>query len=155
ESGTLASFGGVFQGTHPVLRTKTPNGLMGDDGDSTLRFAIAAEPFDGAPREKGMDLDAVSYRVMAQEMVREQKTEAVGDPSTKRLSDLRNYLYVDYAIDTDASGRVLRAVAVVAGVPYASDHFVTSFNAALNPRLADGIARAAIELPPGTTLADV
>ena len=102
-----------------------------------------------------MDLDPVSYRVMAKEMEREGKTEGLANPSTAMLSDLRNYLFVDYDIDVDVSGRVLRAVAVVNGVSYASDHFVTNFNQVFNPRVAGGRARTAIELPAGTTVADV
>jgi len=157
ESGTLASFAGAFHGTHPILRTRTANGLLADDGASTLVFAIAPRGYDdgGVPRETALDLDPVAYRVMAEEMAREGKTEEVANPATATLSDLRNYLYLDYAIDTDASGRVLRAVAVVNGVPYASDHFVTSFSPVFNPRVADGIGRTAIELPPGTSVADV
>ncbi len=157
ESGTLANFDGSFQGTHPVVRTATANGLIAADGASTLRFAVAPFAYDdgAVTRESAMDLDPVSYRIMGEEMVREGKTEGLANPSTAMLSDLRNYLFVDYDIDVDVSGRVLRAVAVVGGVPYASDHFLTNFNQVFNPRVARGRARTAIELPPGTTVADV
>jgi hypothetical protein len=95
-----------------------------------------------------MDLDPVSYRVMGKEMNREAKVELVGNPNTVKLSDARNYLFVEYDIDVDLGGDVLRAYAIVGGVTYGSDHFSAS-------RVAAGIARTAVELPPGTTLADV
>lgn len=158
ESGSLADFSGSFRGgSHPLLRARTANGLLADGGDSTLQFAIAPVEYDdsGVSRETALDLNPVSYRLMGKEMIREGKAEATGDPTTAKLSDLRNYLFLDYNIDTDASGRVLRAIAVVNGIPYASDHFAASANPALNPRVSRGIGRTAIELPPGTTVADV
>ena len=78
ESGTPAVFAGAFFGTHPILRTASQNGLIQDDGDSSLRFFLAPFEFDdtAGARERGMDLDASSYRIMAKEMIREQKTVA-------------------------------------------------------------------------------
>ena len=156
ESGSLTVFTGAFFGTHPVIRTASQNGLIAEDGDSTLRFLLAPFEFDdsGVARERGMDLDPSSYRIMAKEMIRELKTEDVPTPATKLLSDQRNYLFVEYDIDVDVSGRVLRAYAVVDGLSYASDHFLLA-GGPLNPKVSDGTARTAIELPPGTTLADV
>jgi hypothetical protein len=156
ESGTLATFAGAFQGTHPIIRTSTANGLIADNGASTLQFAIPPLDYDDTnlPREGGMDLDLNSYIVMSKEMVREGKTEPVGNPASKKLSDLRDYLYLDYNIDVSASGQVLRGIAVVGGVTYYSDHN-QSFTLALNPRFPAGIGRTAIELPPGTQLADI
>jgi hypothetical protein len=156
ESGSLDPFGGVFQGTHPVVRTATANGLIADDGESTLRFALPPLAFDdaGLPRELGMDLDPISYVLMAVEMVREDKIESPGSATTKKLSDLRNYLYVDYDIDVSVGGQVLRGVAVVGGISYYSDHD-QSFSPALNPRVAEGIGRLAIEVPPGTAIGDI
>lgn len=156
ESGTPASFAGAFQGTHPIVRTATANGLIADDGASTLQFAIPPLAFDdtGVPRELGMDLDPISYVIMTKEMIREGKTEAIGNPSSKKLSDPRDYLYVDYDIDVSLSGQVLRGVAIVGGVPYYSDHGLP-FALSLNPRESSGVGRLAIELPPGTQIADV
>lgn len=156
ESGMLATFAGTFQGTHPILRTSTANGLIADDGASTLQFAIPPLAYDdaGLPRELGMDLDPKSYEIMAKEMVREGKTESLGNAATKKLSDPRNYLYLDYDIDVSVSGPVLRAIAIVGGVTYYSDHNL-SFTPALNPRISDGVGRTSIELPPGTQITDV
>ncbi len=156
ESGSLATFAGAFQGTHPILRTATANGLIADDGASTLQFALPPFAYDdtGLPRELGMDFDPISYVIMTAEMIREGKTEAIGHPDSKKLSDPRNYLYLDYNIDVSASGQVLRGVAEVGGVFYYSDHN-QSFAVALNPRITDGVGRLAIELPPGTQIAAI
>lgn len=156
ESGSLAPFAGAFFGTHPLIRTSSQNGLIRDDGDSTLRFFLAPFEFDdtAGARERGMDLDPASYRVMAKEMIRELKTEPTPSATSKVLSDQRNYLFVEYDIDVDVSGRVLRAYAVVDGTSYGSDHYQLA-GGPLNPKVSGGRARTAIELPPGTTLADV
>jgi hypothetical protein len=156
ESGSLAVFAGAFFGTHPVVRTASQNGLIYDDGDSTLRFSLAPFEFDdsGVPREQGMDLDPMTYRVMAKEMIRELKTELEASPTSKRMSDPRNYVFVEYDIDVDVSGRVLRAFAVVGGVPYGSDHF-SAPSPVLDPKVSGGRGRTVIELPPGSTLADI
>jgi hypothetical protein len=156
ESGSLASFAGAFFGTHPMIRTWSQNGLVQDDGDSTLRFLLAPFEFDdtAGARERGMDLDPASYRIMAKEMIRELKTEPEPSATSKVLSDQRNYLFVEYDIDVDVSGRVLRAYAVVDGTSYGSDHYQLA-GGPLDPKVSRGKARTAIELPPGTTLADV
>jgi hypothetical protein len=156
ESGSLATFNGAFQGTHPIVRTSTGNGLIADDGESTLHFTLVPFLFDdnGLPRELGMDLDPISYVLMTKEMIREDKIEPLGNANTKKLSDDRNYLYVDYDIDLDVGGQVLRGIAVVNSVTYYSDHN-QSFTVALNPRVSEGIGRLAIELPPGTAIGDI
>lgn len=157
ESGSLATYTMPLRGgTHPVVRTATANGLIQQDGESTLNFGLPPFAFNdaGVPRELGMDLDPVSYRIMAVEMDREQKVESSGNPATKKLSDARNYLYIDYDIDVSASGQVLRGIAVIDGVTYYSDHNL-GFSAFQNPRIADGIGRLAIEVPPGTIIDDI
>lgn len=156
ETGVLPVFQGSFRGTHPIVRTSTGNGLIEDDGASTLAFGIAPFAFDdaGVPRELGMDLDPISYVIQAKEMVREGKTETIGNPSTKKLSDLRNYLYVDYDIDVNVGGQVLRGIAVVGGVTYYSDHALP-VNVGLSPRVTDGVGRLSIEVPPGTQIGDI
>jgi hypothetical protein len=153
ESGTLPVFAGDFRGTHPIVRTSTANGLIEDDGASTLVFGLAPYAYDdaGLPRELGMDLDPTSYVVMAKEMVRENKTENIGNPATRKLSNERNYLFLDYDIDVDVSGDVLRGFCVVGGVTYYSDHNLGAFG----PRVGDGVARVAIEVPPGTQIGSI
>jgi hypothetical protein len=158
ESGTLAVFMGTLRdGTHPIVRIYTANGLIADDGASTLAFGIAPYFYDdaGLPRELGMDFDPISYEIMAKEMRREFKAvEDPGNPATKSLSDARNYVFMDYDISVSVGGQVLRGFAVVNGTTYYADHN-QPFNAALNPRVSGGIGRLAIEVPPGTEIGDI
>jgi hypothetical protein len=157
ESGSLTTFNGEIRyGSHPVIRTSTANGLVQDDGASTLTFGIAPYLFDdgGIPRERGMDLDPLSYVIMAKEMAREDKIEITPNPASKKLSDLSNYLYLDFDIDVSVGGEVLRGVAVVDGTPYYSDHALP-FTPAVNPRVTDGVKRIAIEIPAGTTIDEI
>jgi hypothetical protein len=157
ESGTLTTFAGAFRNsTHPIVRTYTANGLIEDDGASTFAFGLPPFGYDdsGLPRELGMNLDPISYVVMSKEMVREQKIEPTGNPSTRTLSDLRNYLFIDYDIDVSIGGQVLRGIAVVGGVTYYSDHNLP-FNVALSPRVSDGVGRLSVEIPPGTAIGDI
>ncbi|MCC6765034.1 MAG: hypothetical protein IT293_10255 [Deltaproteobacteria bacterium] len=155
ESGVLPVFAGSYRGTHPIVRVATGNGLVEDDGVSTLAFGIAPYEFDdaGVPRELGMDLDPISYAIMAKEMVREGKTEPNPNASSKMLSDARNYLFVDYDIDVSVSGQVLRGIATIAGTTYYSDH--NQPIAGLSPRVPEGIGRLAIEVPTGTQIGDI
>jgi hypothetical protein len=157
ESGVLPVFAGGFLATHPIVRTSTSNGLVEDDGESRLRFALAPFEFDdsGVPRERGMDLDPISYVAMGKEMVRETKIEIPTRPNTLALGDPRDYLFVEYEIDIDVSGDVLYAYAVVAGTTYRSDHFAPNGGAPLSRNKAEGYSRTAIELPPGAIVADV
>jgi len=156
ESGVLPVFDGNFRGTHPIVRTWTANGLIKDDGESSFAFGLVPFGFDdaGVPRELGMDLDPISYEIMGKEMVREDKTETPASATSKRLSDVRNYLYVDYDIDVNVGGQVLRGFATVGGITYYADHAMP-FNLALNPRVSDGVGRLAIELPAGTLIGDI
>lgn len=155
ETGNLPVFAGSYRGSHPIVRVATGNGLIEDDGTSTLAFGIAPYAFDdtGLPRELGMDLDPISYAIMAKEMIREGKTEPNPNPNTKKLSDARNYLFVDYDIDVDVGGQVLRGITTIGGTTYYSDH--NQPIQGLSPRVSKGIGRLAIEVPPGTQIGDI
>ncbi len=157
ESGILPVFAGGFLGTHPIVRTSTANGLVEDDGDSRLRFALAPFEFDdsGLPRERGMDLDPVSYVAMAKEMIRETKIEVPTRTNTLALGDPRDYLFVEYELDVDVPGDVLYAYAVVGGTTYRSDHFTPSGGGALSRNKSGGFSRTTVELPGGTAVTDV
>ena len=162
EDGTWPDFAGAFQGSHPVLRTRTKNGLISDDGDSKLRFAIYPFSYDDSvgARQRALMLDPVSYRVGAKELVRENKTESDARPSTTMPSDLRNYLFLELDIDVSIGGFVVRGHAVVDGQTYLSDHGVPGGQVlpgvdSLSLRVPDGKRQISIELPEGTTLDDI
>ena len=72
-----------------------------------MRFALSTRevlPAD-QPREHEMDIHPWTYRVMAQEMVREHKIESPSDPSTPAVGDQRTYLYIAVDHDTTPAAR--------------------------------------------------
>ena len=103
-----------------------------------------------------MDVHPWTYQVMAREMLREKKIETPSDPMTLAVGDQRTYLYV--AVDHDtvpesaAFGAGLRVDVLLNGDPvtYTSNH-----GTALATINRNGPAATTVELPAGTTLADV
>ncbi|OIV37118.1 hypothetical protein BIV57_12345 [Mangrovactinospora gilvigrisea] len=155
---TLAYAGSYENGDRPRLETCTSNNNMCDAIDDPMRFALSPlqDLPSGQPREHMMDVNPWTYPVMAKEMSREGKIESPADPSTPALSDQRDYLWIAVthtASPTADTGNVgltvtvrLRGDATV----YRSDHGVAT--SAVN---RDGAAATTVELPPGTTQADL
>ncbi len=154
-------FTGTYEDDHPLLQTCTDNNMVCDFlVDPGMRFFLASDatrPADRA-REVLMDANPWTYGVMAAEMVREERVEAVSDPATPQLGDQRSYLYVEVDKDTTppnpSSGPwVGLAVGVrLAGDPtvYRSDHGLADWSIK-----RDVPAATTVELPAGTTAADV
>src|SRR5690606_30545121 len=80
-------FTGRYEDDHPVLQTCTDNNNMCDvvSPDPPLRFLLDASGTRpaGRAREAVMDREPWTYRVAAQEMVREGKIERPSDPATR------------------------------------------------------------------------
>jgi hypothetical protein len=158
-------FRGSYDGTHPVLQTCTANNNVCDrkalraqhQKRDPMRFALSTRrvlPAD-QPREHEMDVQPWSYQVMAREMVREKQIESPSDPDSLNLGDQRTYLYVavDHTADPPASaGNVGLAVDVQLSddTTYTSNHGVNGWTI-----LRNGPAATTVELPAGTTRADV
>jgi hypothetical protein len=159
-------FHGRYDGTHPVLQTCTSNNNVCDAKElkaqhqaaDPMRFALSTREGlpAGQPREHVMDENPWTYPVMAREMVREHKIESPSDPISLAMGDQRTYLYVavDHTTDPPASaGAVgLTVDVVLTGDPtvYSSNHG----NAFLTVD-RDGPAATTVELPAGTTPADI
>lgn len=153
------TFNGRYDGTHPLLETCTSNNNMCAKIDDPMRFALSTRdvlPAD-QPREHEMDIHPWTYQVMAREMVREHKiAESPGDPSTPAVSDQRNYVYVavDHVTDPpgSAAGVGLAVDVELQGDPttYTSNHAIPAWSINRN-----GPAATTVELPVGTTAADV
>jgi hypothetical protein len=156
-------FTGRYEGDHPVLQTCTSNNNMCDvtDPKAPLRFlpdASRTRPADRA-REVVMDREPWTYRVMAQEMLREGRVEKPSDPDTREVGDLRTYLFVELAKKTGAPAQGWgSAPGVSLGVRlkddtsrlYRSDHGERTWSIE-----RDGPAATTIELPGGTTVDDI
>jgi hypothetical protein len=57
----------------------------------------------GSAREQVLDRYPWTYALMAQEMIRENKLEAAADPGSVRVSDLRNYAYLEACVEQEGT----------------------------------------------------
>ncbi len=160
------SFHGRYDGTHPLLQTCTSNNNVCDakalkaqhQAADPMRFALSTRDVlpAGQPREHEMDIHPWTYRVMAREMVREHKVESPSDPTSLPMGDQRTYLYIAVAHVTEpptSAGVVGLVVDVVLkgdSTVYSSNHDNTFLT--VN---RDGPAATTVELPAGTTKADI
>ncbi|MFC5752689.1 hypothetical protein [Actinomadura rugatobispora] len=156
-------FTGRYEGDHPVLQTCTSNNNMCDviSPGAPLRFlpdASRTRPADRA-REVVMDREPWTYRVMAQEMLREGRVEKPSDPDTREVGNPRTYLFVELAKKTGGPTQGWgSAPGVTLGVRlkddtsrlYRSDHGERTWSIE-----RDGPAATTIELPAGTTVDDI
>jgi hypothetical protein len=159
-------FDGAREGDHPLLQTATANNNTSAVVDPALSsgyrfFLDTSEALPaGRAREVEMDLHPWSYQVMAKEMAREGKVEPVGSPATPEMSDQRNYLFAElkkatsYPAGPPAPGTwVGTALAVkLKGSDqwYLANHGVPDWSIQ-----RDDPAATTVELPPGSTPADV
>jgi len=145
-------FQGEKIGSHPLFAMSTTNNMVSPatDGDVRVGLCPLATLPPGKPREAMMDLNPWTFRVMADELYREGKIEAVASASTMGVSDPRNYLYCD--VDCRKLGRGEAAVEVVLddGSTFRSDHGMS-----LGLTSRHGARRTTVELPPGTTALSV
>jgi hypothetical protein len=90
-------FAGRREGRHPLLWVATDNNMVDDHGRTRARFAPAARPFDltGVSREAVMDAEPWTYRVAAEEAVRERKVAADARPGSGRIPDPRQFVYLE------------------------------------------------------------
>ncbi|HUQ39974.1 MAG TPA: hypothetical protein VM030_07440 [Acidimicrobiales bacterium] len=154
----VTRFAGTYEGSHPRLQTCTANNNLCDRVvDGALRFfldPVTALPA-GRAREWVMDTQPWTYARMAHELIREGKLEQRADPATDAVSDPANYLYVE--IDRDTSPPQAAPYAGLAvEVKLRNGRTYTSHKAQPAWTIQrDEPAATAVELPPGTTAADV
>ena len=143
-----APFRGMYaDGRHPLLIPSTQNNMVSDEGTSSIRFQLAPRLVDLSlrSRESIMDEQAVTYRVMAQELEREGKVRPFGVVDGEKISDVRNYFYIEaHAVGRDAAlaVRIRRTGEDV----WRSSHLGRTDFAISR----DGWFRTTVELPPGT-----
>jgi hypothetical protein len=151
-------FGGRFDADHPRLRTCTWHNTLCSASTAPMPFFLGHEQTRpaGRAREALMDLNPWTYRVMADEMLREGRLEATPDPTTTAVGDQRTYLWVEVDKRTGAAsgpGAVGLAVDVrLRGRPdvHRSDHARPSLSI-----VRDGPVATTVELPAGVTAADI
>lgn len=105
-----------------------------------------------------MDREPWTYRIAAEEMLREGKIEEPSDPATREVGDLRTYLFAEFAKTTGAATLPGSAPGVALGVRlrsapstlFRSDHDEPTWSVE-----RDGAAATTVELPEGTTVSDI
>lgn len=140
-------FEGARDGRHPVLYVVTRNNMVAGEGPQTLRYQLAPRLADlrGASRELVMDEDPVLNRVAAQELQREGKLRPFGKVDGEKISDPRNYLYVEMKLTNRDS-----AVAVLARLEGEQRWRSSNLGRSDYAIAREGWVRTTIELPPGT-----
>jgi hypothetical protein len=156
----ILRFAGRYEGDHALLQTCTANNNMCDTSNGSMRFFLSSlqtRPADKA-REYLMDINPWTYRIMAKEMLREHKIEPPSPVAalTPEVSDQRNYLYTVVTKQTAAFNDGDSWVGVAIGVrlrngsTYLSNHQVPDWSIQ-----RDIPAATTVELPAGTTVADI
>ncbi len=93
---TTAFSGTRIFGEHPLITNVTVNNNFSDKGCSALRFSLVPIRADLAKgsRETVMDQNPWTYRIMAEETLREGRIDPA-NLGVNTIDDLRNYLYVE------------------------------------------------------------
>jgi len=121
-------FAGKLEADHPLMFVATVNNNFSDRGQSEMRFAPRPLPFDarGDSREEMMDRHPWTYRVMADEMIREGKITDQRKPG-QAINDLRNYVYFD--VSSNQTGAALSVAVKLKGDPVwrASDWGIANY----------------------------
>ncbi|MBI4876883.1 MAG: response regulator [Acidobacteria bacterium] len=135
------------EGTHPVLIPVTDNNMVAPDGATPLRYQLApvVVKLDGASREEVMDAQPVTYRVMAQELAREGKIRPFGVADGEKISDPRNYLYIEARV-TNRDSRSAFLARLKGERRWRVSH-LGKIELGIE---RGGWVRSTIELPPGT-----
>lgn len=140
-------FTGKRDGAHPLLIPVTDNNMVAGDETSSVRYQIAPVLVDltNHSREYVMDENPITYQVMVKELVRERKLRPFGIVDGEKISDPRNYLFVDYR-----AANIGGALAVEVRLKKESRWLSSSLGRTDYAIARNGWVRTTIELPPGT-----
>jgi hypothetical protein len=145
-------FTGRREGNHPLLIPSTRNNMVSGEGESAMRFQLAPIVADltRSAREQVMDSVPLTYRVAAAELEREGKLRPFGAVDSQKISDPRNYLYLEARIVNQHSA--LATVVRIQG----EDFWRTSHLGRVDYAIErDGWVRTTVELPPGAKIAEI
>jgi len=145
-------FDGQRFGQHPLLTPVTRNNMLAPRPTTALRYHLA--PVEIQPgihsRERVMDLWPVTWTVMAKELQRENKLRPFGQVDGEKISDPRNYLYLDAKLKV-ADGAFEFLVRLKNDRRWRS----SALGRADYAIARDGWIRTTIEMPPGTRIEDI
>jgi hypothetical protein len=130
---------------HPVLIPSTDNNMVSDEGTSPIRYQIPPIVMDlnAHSREEIMDEHPVTYRVMAQELIRENKVRPFGLVDGEKAGDPRTYLYLEAKVSNQHSA-LATLVRLRGERRWLSSHLGRNDYAISR----DGWIRTTVELPP-------
>lgn len=138
------NFSGRKFGNHPLIFNQTVNNNFSDAGCSALRlapFPIRAD-LSKKSRETIMDENGWTYRIMAAELIRENRVNAARlDENT--IADPRDYLYAEIFVEELRGAAIAVEAETPDGMRISSDDGVESLR--VNRR---GYVRIALRLPP-------
>ena len=148
-SHVTTQFQGDKIGKHPILKNATLNCNFIDTGFSDYKFFLSPKLTSDTnyTRQIIMDENPWTYRIMGEELINEQRYESEPDPQTVEISDVRNYVYIEYNGNSTGSnidfgvGLSLMANCNQYVHHHNSDHFSQLYSG--------GIHRTSIELPQG------
>lgn len=148
----ILPFRGRRFGAHPLLWVATDNNMVADSGPETIRFGLAPElvSLENVSREAVMDANPWTYSVMSAELRREGRLDPAAKPGSAKVPDSRRFAYLEGCGELDRATAAFD-VAIRAGGGatewHATDRGDPRFRIARS-----GCFRAAVPLPPGTTV---
>lgn len=145
---------GAWVGAHPILQPVTDNNMVAPAAldAAPIRYQLApvvADLSDGS-REKVMDDAPFTYEIAAKELLREKKLRPFGTFQGENISDPRNYIVVEMKVANQLAG-----VQVVLQRRGESKWRGSALGLGKDFIERSGWVRTRVELPPGTTAADL
>ncbi len=94
------NYTGRREASHPLLIPVTDNNMVASEKPSAVRYQIAPSlaELGSAAREQVMDAQPAAWRVMSAELAREGKLRAFAVVDGDKISDPRNYVYLEARI---------------------------------------------------------
>lgn len=139
-------FNGPFDGDHPLLAVATLNNMVAPaTGPHTPRMQLMPVLADLSrqPREAILDSHPEIYAVMSKELIREGKIRPFGVIDGDKISDPKNYLFVDLQVENQSAAIGLRVR--LQGERKWRTSWLGSPDAAIQ---RSGWVRTTVELPP-------
>lgn len=101
-------FAGTYDmGSHPILQLVGYEGMLHDKQTTPYRFGLP--PLQEIPEDRPLawvqNMQPLSYRIAALELLREAKIENPANHKTKALADPRNYLFLQFGVQAGANRR--------------------------------------------------
>lgn len=139
---------------HPMLQAVGQEGMFADKPTTPYRLCLPA--MEQWPEERPMawmcNMYPWSYRIAAQELLRQAKIESPANPGSRSLADPRSYLYLHFGRKRAADSRGTPGIEVLVDVQGQSKPLSSTFGNDRWLLAEDGPFATAVKLPPNTEL---